>query len=90
MARCPNFKLDPAWSVACACGAPNGEGAKVLAQLAEVDRTTVYSWFRPVEKGGTGGLIPAGRQKRILLQARSRSIPLTADLIIGVRPDEQA
>lgn len=72
------------------CGPPGGVGAKVLAELAGVDRTTVYSWFRPVEKNGTGGLIPANRQRRILVEARRRQIPLTANDIIGfgVRADD--
>ena len=90
MRKSPVNRLNPAWSVACACEVLGGDGAKVLADLAGVHRTTVYAWFRPVSAGGTGGLIPASRQRKILTEAQKRQIPLTAyDIIFGVRPDEQ-
>jgi hypothetical protein len=76
--------MDPAWKVAKLCALPGQSGVRVLASLADVDPTTVFNWLRPVERRGTGGLIPSHRQQRIYVEARKRGIPLTAAIIMGV------
>jgi len=65
------------------CARHGQSGPNVLAQLAGVNRTTVWAWFRPVDRNGTGGLIPAKKQLRIYLNARARGINITAEQIIG-------
>lgn len=66
------------------CARPGRSGPSVLAELAGVNRTTVWAWFRPVDRNGTGGLIPAKKQLAVYLNARRRGINLTAEQIIGV------
>jgi hypothetical protein len=66
------------------CARNGRSGPSVLAELTGVDRTTVWAWFRSVDRNGTGGLIPTNKQKLLYLSARRRGINLTAEQIIGV------
>lgn len=53
------------------CGGP-----KAVAAMLGVDLSWVYRWTYPKESGGTGGLIPAKYQSRLLEEARKRDLPL--------------
>ena len=86
------YRLNPAWGEARLCARNGVSGPRVLAEMAGVNRSTVFAWFRPVDRNGTGGIIPANKQKRIYFKARQRGINITAAQIIGVDDffDEQA
>lgn len=45
--------LDPAASIIRRLG-----GVDIVARERKVDRTRVFRWMYPVERGGTGGVIP--------------------------------
>ena len=79
-----NYRMNPAWGVARMCARQGKSGPRVLAELAGVNRTTVWAWFRPVDRNGTGGLIPSKNQRVIYFNARMRGINITAEQIIGV------
>ena len=51
-------------------------GHGVVAGICGVHITRVYRWTYPVEKGGTGGLIPTRHQTQLLKGARERGIDL--------------
>lgn len=58
-----------------------------LAALCNRTTEAVRKWDRPKSKGGTGGLIPAEFQARILDVARSEGLDLSAeDLIAEAAP----
>lgn len=62
-------------------------GSRRLAELCERTTDAIRKWDRPKSKGGTGGLIPAEFQSRILVVARAEDLPLTAeDLIAEAQP----
>lgn len=57
-------------------------GSIRLAQLCNRTTEAVRKWDRAKSKGGTGGLIPAEFQARILRLAEAEALPITArDLI---------
>lgn len=65
--------LDPAHSVIRKFAGPDGKlsaGIDAVAAITGADRTRVYRWMRPREKGGTGGLIPSRQQKKLFDHAR--------------------
>ncbi|WP_374578320.1 hypothetical protein [Phenylobacterium sp.] len=65
----------------------NALGAKRLAALCDRSTEAVRKWDRGVSKGGTGGLIPAPFQARILREIEAEGLPLTArDLIADPLP----
>lgn len=51
-------------------------GHAVVAEICGVHITRVYRWTYPVEKGGSGGLIPTRHQAQLLEGARERGIDL--------------
>lgn len=62
--------LDPAYSVIrkfCEPGGKLDTGIDAVAAITGAHRLTVYRWMLPVDSHGTGGQIPAPRQ-RILLE----------------------
>jgi hypothetical protein len=62
-------------------------GARQLAELCGRTTDAIRKWDRARSKGGTGGLIPAEFQARILVMARAEGLPLTAeDLIAEANP----
>jgi hypothetical protein len=61
----------PAETVIEICG-----GHRAVADLCGVDVTRVYRWTYPATKGGTGGLVPARHQVKLLSEARARNIAL--------------
>lgn len=54
------------------CGGP-----AVVAEMTGVHVSRVHRWTYPKERGGTGGLIPAQHQQRILAEAKRRGIDLS-------------
>lgn len=57
-------------------------GAMRLAQLCNRTTEAVRKWDRAKSKGGTGGLVPAEFQARILRLAEAEALPIkAADLI---------
>jgi hypothetical protein len=79
-----NYRMNPAWGIARMCARPGRPGYVVLAELTSVAPSTVFSWFRPKDRNGTGGLIPVNRQKLLYDRARQRGINISAEQIIGV------
>ena len=81
--------LDPAYSVIRKFAGPEGklsEGIDAVAAITKADRTRVYRWMRPREKGGTGGLIPSQQQKKLFEHAKENRLPLKpGDFFGGVR-----
>lgn len=60
----------------------NALGAKRLASLCDRSTEAVRKWDRAISKGGTGGLVPAVFQARILRVIEEEGLPITArDLI---------
>ncbi|ARO53953.1 hypothetical protein B2G69_07175 [Methylorubrum zatmanii] len=51
-------------------------GHAVVAEICGVHVTRVYRWTYPVEKGGSGGVIPTRHQALLLKGARARGIDL--------------
>ncbi|HEY3694095.1 hypothetical protein [Phenylobacterium sp.] len=57
-------------------------GAVRLARICNRGTDAIRKWDRAKSKGGTGGLVPAEFQARILRVAEVEGLPLTArDLI---------
>ncbi len=60
--------LDPAHSLIRKFSGPDGKlghGIDAVAAIVGRDRTNVYRWMIPTEKGGTGGFIPGPAQRRL-------------------------
>lgn len=55
-------------------------GARRLAGLLKLSPATVYRWAYPVERGGTGGLIPSEYHQPVL--------DLAAALSVDLRPED--
>jgi hypothetical protein len=71
--------LDPAKSIIDKCG-----GADVVARVSGADRSRVYRWTYPVERGGTGGVIPTRRARKLLAWATANSIKLSPSEFLAV------
>ncbi len=57
-------------------------GVVRTAAICKISHASVCAWDRPKSRKGTGGLVPARHQQRILAYAREHNLPLTpADLI---------
>lgn len=78
--------LDPAASIIERFG-----GIDTVRGITGASRTRVYRWTQPVERGGTGGIIPIGHIGKLLHYARDNGIEITADEFIpGPAPKEAA
>lgn len=51
-------------------------GHITVAEICGVHVTRVYRWTYPIEKGGSGGVIPTRHQAQLLRGARERGIGL--------------
>lgn len=57
-------------------------GVVRTAEICEISHASVCAWDRPKSRKGTGGLVPAKHQPRILAYAREHNLPLgPGDLI---------
>ena len=74
--------LNPAQRVIEICG-----GFRAVAEMTGRHETRVRRWTYDKDKGGTGGVIPADMQQRILDAARARRLPLEPEHFF-VMPEE--
>jgi hypothetical protein len=58
-------------------------GSRRLAEVCGRTTDAIRKWDRARSKGGTGGLIPAEFQARILRVATEEALPLTAEDLIA-------
>lgn len=58
-------------------------GARRLAEICERTTDAVRKWDRRRSKGGTGGLVPAEFQHRILAVATAEGLPIVASDLIA-------
>lgn len=57
-------------------------GATELADAAKIDKSSVYRWLYPKEKGGTNGAIPHANHGKILAAAEAIGLGVTrSDLV---------
>lgn len=71
--------LDPAYSVIRKFCGPTGklsEGIDAVAAITGADRTRVYRWMRPRDKGGTDGFIPNPHDRTLVEYARENGMKL--------------
>lgn len=82
-AKKPHVFLQPAAGVIAKFNSPNkDDGARRLAALMGLDKSTVCQWRVPKARGGTGGLIPAWHHEDILDLAKRLGIRMgPADLV---------
>lgn len=73
-------QLSPAERVIQAFG-----GNTETAQALGCNRSTIFRWTQPEEKGGTGGRVPSTRQSTILAKAREMGIRLDAIDLVDTR-----
>jgi len=64
--------LEPARSIIERLG-----GVEVVAAATGRNRTRVYRWMYPIERGGTGGVIPQREIPTLLELARERQVDLS-------------
>jgi hypothetical protein len=53
-------------------------GVTALASMLGVARTSIYGWLRPVEKGGTDGLIPSSAVPKVIFAFDLHNIYISA------------
>jgi hypothetical protein len=71
--------LDPARTIIDRLG-----GVEVVARVTGKNRSRVYRWMYPTDRGGTGGLIPQRTIPRLLAYAEKNHIRLKpADFIVS-------
>lgn len=52
-------------------------GVSATAKLCETTENWVYRWRLPIERGGTGGLVPPKAQQRLIDAAKAGLIDVT-------------
>ena len=81
--------LDPAHSIISKFSGPSGKLGQGIDKVAEIvgrDRTRVYRWMLPIERGGTGGYIPRKASEMLVTYAKKRRIPVgPSDFFGGAR-----
>ena len=77
--------MEPAKSIIAKLGGPD-----TVAAIAGVAYTAPYRWCHPVEKGGTGGLIPQKHHPKLLAHARAHGLDLRAEDFLPVAPEVAA
>jgi hypothetical protein len=77
--------MEPASTVIAAFGGPNA-----VAEILGIHRTNVASWKRPKAKRGTGGRIPVWHAEKLLAEAKSRGLALTAESFFRPMPAPQS
>lgn len=66
-------------------------GAKAVAEMLGIAVSSVHKWKYPVDRGGTNGVVPAGRQQELLARARQRGIDLSpSDFFLDPPADVQS
>ena len=54
-------------------------GPRAVSGMLAMSTQGVYKWMWPMDKGGTGGLIPHRRQIELMVAAKQRGIILSKD-----------
>ncbi len=54
-------------------------GEASVSSITDTSYTAPYRWQAPIDKGGTGGRIPARHIPKLIEAARERNLELTAD-----------
>lgn len=66
--------LEPAHSLIRKCG-----GFAAVARMTGRSEVRVRRWTYPVDRGGTGGMIPTEVHERLMLAARAEGVDLRPD-----------
>ncbi|KQV28131.1 hypothetical protein ASC97_07225 [Rhizobium sp. Root1203] len=74
----PIEKLEPAASIIDLFGGPD-----VVQQITGSDRTRVYRWTQPKEKGGTDGIIPLRPAQKLWAHAKATGMEIPGDLFLS-------
>jgi hypothetical protein len=73
--------LEPAKTIIEICG-----GIQSVAEVTNRSAVRVRRWGYPVDRGGSGGLIPAEVQQVLMRAARERGWPLKPDHFFPLVP----
>lgn len=71
-------KLEPAASIIDRFGGPDA-----VQEITGADRTRVYRWTQPREKGGTDGMIPLKPAQKLWAYAKANRIDIPSDLFLS-------
>lgn len=77
--------MEPAASIILRLG-----GEAKVSEITGRAYTAPYRWQHPVERGGTGGLIPQRLHVKLLDYARANGIPLSAADFLPVHDETSA
>lgn len=66
--------MEPASTIIKICG-----GAYAVAELTGLVASSVYRWTYAKHEGGTGGVVPADAASKLMVAARTKGLPLTAE-----------
>jgi len=64
-------------------------GEKVVSEVTKTSYTAPYRWQHPVEKKGTGGVIPSKHIPALVAYARAKGVDLTLDDFLPPSPSIQ-
>jgi hypothetical protein len=70
--------MEPANTIITICG-----GFSAVAEMLDMTEIQVRRWTYPKERGGSGGLVPSGKQSPLLAAAKSKGINLTPGHFFG-------
>ncbi|KKZ89033.1 hypothetical protein RPHASCH2410_CH00120 [Rhizobium phaseoli Ch24-10] len=73
-------KLEPAASIIDRFGGP-----EAVQEITGADRTRVYRWTQPRDKGGTDGIIPLKPAQKLWAYAKANGIELPADMFLSAK-----
>lgn len=71
-------KLEPAASIIDRFGGPDA-----VQEITGADRTRVYRWTQPREKGGTDGIIPLKPAQKLWAYAKANRLDIPSDLFLS-------
>lgn len=52
-------------------------GARAVAGMLGMTTQAIYRWMKPIDEGGSGGLIPMKRQLELMVAAHQRGLELS-------------
>jgi hypothetical protein len=73
-------KLEPAASIIDRFGGP-----EVVQEITGADRTRVYRWTQPKDKGGTDGIIPLKPAQTLWAHAKANGIEIPGDMFLSAK-----
>jgi hypothetical protein len=77
--------LDPASTIITRFG-----GVAAVADLLNLNRTSVLRWTHPKDRGGTGGLVPSKHQADLMAKAQERGVKIQPADFFGAKRDQAA